>query len=131
MNRTLEVLFSAGTVIDEMLQDPIKYSKVETQVKYSICTKRHIKNIYYDILPAELKASVGLLYLTVISHGNHNNVKHLWSINGSKYAITSYFLINITTYAFILEIQLKTNYLYINKMNVILLPSPKLMECYV
>lgn len=65
-------------VTDEMLQDAMKYTKAKTQVKHSVCTSSHIeKYIYYDILLAELKAFIVLLYLLGISHCNGRNVKDL------------------------------------------------------
>uniref|UniRef100_A0A286Y2W0 PiggyBac transposable element-derived protein domain-containing protein n=1 Tax=Cavia porcellus TaxID=10141 RepID=A0A286Y2W0_CAVPO len=70
-------------ITDEMLQDVVKYTNAEIQVKHSVCTNNHTqKCIYYDTSLTELKAFIGLLYLAGLSHGSRKNVKDLWKSDG-------------------------------------------------
>lgn len=97
-------------VTDQMLQDAVKYTEDEMQVKGSRCTKSHIKKcIYYDTSLIELKAFIGLMYLAGISHYCHRNETELWKRDGSKYGIKTYNLVYMKFYyAFNLAIYART-----------------------
>ncbi|XP_023565842.1 piggyBac transposable element-derived protein 4-like [Octodon degus] len=70
-------------ITDDMLQDVVKHTNIEIQLKRSICTNSHTqKCVYYDTSLFELKAFIGLLYLAGLSHANRSNVKDLWRSDG-------------------------------------------------
>ncbi|XP_013006050.2 piggyBac transposable element-derived protein 4 isoform X2 [Cavia porcellus] len=70
-------------VTDDMLQDVVKHTNTEIQLKRSMCTNSHTqKCVYYNTSLSELKAFIGLLYLAGLSHANRSNVKDLWRSDG-------------------------------------------------
>lgn len=70
-------------ITDDMLQDVVKHTNTEIQLKRSVCNDSHTqKCVYYDTSLSELKAFVGLLYLAGLSHANRRNVKDLWRSDG-------------------------------------------------
>ncbi|XP_021114632.1 piggyBac transposable element-derived protein 4-like [Heterocephalus glaber] len=68
-------------VTDDMLQDIVKYTNNEIQLKRSICNNSNTeKHIYHDTSLSELKAFIGLLYIAGLY--NCENLKDLWRNDG-------------------------------------------------
>lgn len=68
-------------VTDDMLQDVVKYTNNEIQLKRSTCTNSSTQMcIYHDTSLSELKAFIGLLYIAGLY--NHENLKDLWRSDG-------------------------------------------------
>lgn len=76
MDRVPALPFGAGNYNREILQDAIRCTKPERQVKCSVCTTSYTQiHIYYDTSVAELKVFIGLLYSVGIFHSDYSILK--------------------------------------------------------